>query len=54
MKIVRLTIWVAAFAVSLAVVTANAATIAIDGNPFDWGFSSANANVGLHPNDGGY
>jgi hypothetical protein len=52
MKIVRLTVWVAAFAVVLAVSVANAATIAIDGNPMDWGFSAGNANDGLHPNGG--
>jgi len=52
MKKIRFTMWVAAIAVALAVGAANAATIAIDGNPSDWGFTSANANVGLHPNDG--
>lgn len=52
MKIVRLTVWVAAFAVVLAVGDANAATITINGDPSDWGFTSANANVGLHTNDG--
>ena len=52
MKSVRLTVWVAALAVLLAAVSANAATIAIDGNSADWGFTVANANVGLHLNDG--
>jgi PEP-CTERM motif-containing protein len=52
MKTVRLAVWVAALAVLLAVGAANAATIAIDGNPLDWGFTTANANVGLHSNGG--
>ena len=50
MRTVRFTVWVAALAVVLAVGAANAATIAIDGNPADWGIT--NASVGLHPNDG--
>lgn len=51
MKIIRLTVWIAALAVVLSVGAANAA-IVINGDPSDWGFTSANANVGLHPNDG--
>ncbi len=52
MKTVHLKAWVAALAFVLVAGTTDAATIAIDGNPLDWGFTSANANVGLHPNGG--